>query len=120
MRLLIRLTVLALAAFGAKTLYERFAGRGDALEGTRDQFVDRTSSAFREVGSKIGEATQNVAAAARQGANDVSATAARQAEEVKDATREATRSVADEFESSERSTANRPSTSSTPPTRTQP
>ena len=52
-RFLIRLAVLALAAFGAKSLYERFvAPNQDQLRQSADQFIDRTSTAAREVGTR--------------------------------------------------------------------
>jgi hypothetical protein len=89
---LIRLVVLGLAAYGAKTLYDKLAPRKDELRESGAQFFDRTAGAAREVGGKIGDATQSLVDTAQSRAADVKATVADQADEV--------RSAADEFASS--------------------
>ena len=89
MRILIRLAVLALAAFGAKSIYEKLAPRKDTLRATGAEFMERTGSAAREVGAKVSDATQRVAATAQESAADLSVTARAQAGEVKAAAEEA-------------------------------
>jgi hypothetical protein len=90
--MLIRLVVLGLAAFGAKTLYDKFAPRKDELRQSGAQFLDRTAGAARQVGDKISGATQSVVDSAHGAAAEVKATAVEQASEV--------RSAADEFTAS--------------------
>jgi len=89
MRLTMRLGLLALAAFGAKTLYEKFATHKDELRDTGAEFVNRAGSAAREVGAKVQDATQRVATSAQESAADVSSTAKAQAAEVKAAAEDA-------------------------------
>ncbi|HEX5586786.1 MAG TPA: hypothetical protein VFZ17_05720 [Acidimicrobiia bacterium] len=82
-RFFIRIAVLALAAFGAKSLYERFvAPNQDQLRQTADQFIDRTSTAAREVGNKVTGAAGDVASTVETNAADVKATAQREAQNV--------------------------------------
>jgi hypothetical protein len=71
MRFLIRLSVLALAAFGAKTLYERFAPRLNELRGPASQFVDRTSRAVQDSADRAREAAREAAGAFSDTANEV-------------------------------------------------
>ena len=66
MRMLIRLAVLALAAMGAKALYDKFAPRADNLKQTGAEFVDRAGSAAHDVGAKVSDATQKVATRPRK------------------------------------------------------
>lgn len=82
-RFLIRIAVLALAAFGAKALYDRFvAPNQDQLRQTADQFIDRTSTAAREVGNKVSGAAGDIASTVETNAADVKATAQREADNV--------------------------------------
>ena len=83
MRFLIRLAVLALAAFGAKSLYDKLAPHSDEFKRTGADLVDRTTSAAREVAGKAQEATQRVATTAQEGASAVKDTAVAEAGEVK-------------------------------------
>ncbi len=89
MRLIIRLGILALAAFGAKTLYDKLAPRKAELRDTGAEFVTRAGTAAREVGAKVQDATQRVATSAQESAADVSSTAKAQAAEVKAAAEDA-------------------------------
>lgn len=98
MRMLIRLAVLALAAVGAKALYDKFAPHADNLKLTGSEFVDRAGSAARDVGAKVSEATQKVAATAKESVDEVKATAEDKAEELKAAADDAKNKAADELE----------------------
>jgi hypothetical protein len=89
MRMLIRLGLLALAAFGAKTIYEKLAPRKDSLRATGTEFVDRTGSAAREMASMVSIATQRMVANTPAAASDVAATAKARVAEVKLAADEA-------------------------------
>jgi hypothetical protein len=94
-RLLFRLIVLALAALGAKSLYDRLAPHADDLKATGTDLVDRASSATRDLGKSVTDATQQVVGNAKKGAEDVKATAVDAAHEVKDAAVDAQASAAD-------------------------
>ena len=83
MRFLFKLAVLALAAFGVKTLYDKLAPKQQQLRGTGDTFFDRTSNAAREIGSQVSTAAQRVASSAKSGAGDVRDTASREADTVR-------------------------------------
>jgi 2-hydroxychromene-2-carboxylate isomerase len=96
-RLIIRLGILALAAFGAKSLYDRLAPHGDQLKTTGSEFVDRAGSAAREVGSKVSDASQSVAVAAKSGLDEVKSTAVEQAAEVKSAADDAANKASEEL-----------------------
>ncbi len=89
MRFLFRLVVLALAAVGAKTLYDKLAPHRDEFKRTGADFVDRTTSAAREVAGKAQEASQRVASTAQQGAGEVRDTAMQKAQDVKSAAEDA-------------------------------
>jgi hypothetical protein len=89
-RTLIRLVVLGLAAFGAKTLYDKLAPRKDELRQSGAQFLDRTAGAARHVGDTISSATESVVDSAHDAAAEVKATAVEQASEVRSAADELT------------------------------
>jgi hypothetical protein len=89
MRMLIRLVVLALAAFGAKSLYDKLAPHSDELKRTGAGLVDRTTTAAREVADRASEATHRVASTAQESATAVKDTAVEQANQVKAAAEEA-------------------------------
>ena len=88
MRFLFRLVVLALAAFGAKSLYDKLAPHSDELKRTGAGFVDRTTTAAREVADRATEATQRVTSSAQEGAAAVK-DAVEQAGQVKAAAEDA-------------------------------
>jgi hypothetical protein len=71
MRILIRLAVLALAAVGAKSLYERFAPKAADLREPVSGVVDTAKSAARDVAGHAKEAASQVADDARNRANEV-------------------------------------------------
>ncbi len=97
-RMLIRLVVLAFAALGAKTLYDKLAPHTDELKTTGSDFIDRAGSAARDVGTTVSEAAQKVAATAKDSASDVKATAQHKAAEVKDAASDAVDKASSQLE----------------------
>lgn len=89
MRILLRLSVLALAAVGVKALYDWLAPRRDDLRRAGTELVTRTTSAAREVGDQATEAARRVAQVASDGAGEVADTAKQKVHEVKAATGDA-------------------------------
>lgn len=71
MRFLFRLVVLALAAVGAKTLYDQFAPKAADLKGSAGDVLGSAKSAARDVTEHAKDAASEVADDARQRANDV-------------------------------------------------
>jgi len=84
--MLIRLAVLALAAFGAKTLYDHLAPRRGEMRDAGSDFADRATSAAREVGAKVQDAAQRITNTTQESAADVMTTVKEQAGEVRAAT----------------------------------
>jgi hypothetical protein len=85
MRFLIRLGVLALAAVGAKSLYDQFAPKAVELKGPAGNVLDTARSAARDVTQHAKDAASEVADDARKKAADVrdqAATAADQAQNI--------------------------------------
>ena len=85
MRTLIRVIILALAAVGAKTLYDRLAPHSDSLKDTGGRFVDRVGSAASDLTGTISGAKDNVMGSAKQAATDVASAARDTATKVADA-----------------------------------
>jgi hypothetical protein len=85
MRLILRLIVLAFAALGVKTLYDKFAGRSDELQATGNDAVDRGWTAARDVQGMASDAAQHVASTARASADGVKQAASDNAATVKGA-----------------------------------
>ena len=84
MKFLFRLGVLALAAVGAKALYDRFAPKATELRGPASDVLDTAKSAARDVTQHAKDAAAEVADDARQKAADVkdqAATAVDQAQQ---------------------------------------
>jgi uncharacterized protein YjbJ (UPF0337 family) len=71
MRMLIRLAVLALAAVGAKSLYERFAPKAADLREPVSGVLDTAKSAARDVTGHAKEAASQVVDDARTRASEV-------------------------------------------------
>jgi hypothetical protein len=73
MKLLFRITVLALAAVGARTLFERIRPRVSGATGTGTIVGETLAPAFREAASNVkhasAEAVQDVVDATRQAAD---------------------------------------------------
>jgi hypothetical protein len=61
MKLLLRLTVLALAAVGAQSLYERFRPRVEAVGDTGARIGDTVKPAFREAATSVKNASTHAA-----------------------------------------------------------
>jgi hypothetical protein len=89
MRFLFRLVVLVLAAVGVKALYEKLAPRQDQLRSTADTFLDRTTTAARDVGARVSDAAQIIADNAHRNAADVRDAAAEGAGRVRAAAEDA-------------------------------
>ena len=85
MRFLFRLGVLALAAVGAKALFDRFAPKSAELRGPAGDVLDTAKSAARDVTQHAKDAASEVADDARQRAADVrdqASTAVDQAQDI--------------------------------------
>jgi gas vesicle protein len=78
MRLLFRLAILGLAAFGAKTLYEKYASRTRDLQSPANQFIDRAKSA-------VSQTAQQVSGVAKDSAHQVSGAVDDMTDEIKSA-----------------------------------
>jgi hypothetical protein len=79
-RMIIRLVVLALSAYGAWKLYEQYGDRIPAMRGSFDEFSDRTASATKDAADRVGSAADDASSAIRDSASDIGA-AARDAQE---------------------------------------
>jgi hypothetical protein len=77
MRLLIRLVILALAGYGAKALYDRYAGPAGELQQPASEFFDRARSA-------VGQTAEQVKGSVRGSAADVKDAASDLTQELKD------------------------------------
>jgi hypothetical protein len=84
MRFLFRLVVLALAAMGAKALYDRFAPKAAELRGPAGDVLDSAKSAARDVSQHAKDAANEVADDARQRAADVRDQASAAADKAQD------------------------------------
>src|SRR4051812_49867500 len=85
MRFLFRLGVLALAAVGAKSLYDQFAPKAAELKGPAGDVLGTAKTAARDVTQHAKDAAAEVADDARQKASDVkdqASTAADQAQQI--------------------------------------
>ena len=71
MRFLIRLGVLALAAVGAKTLYDRFAPKAAELREPVSGVLDTAKEAARDVSGQAKDAASQVVDTAKQRAGEV-------------------------------------------------
>jgi Sec-independent protein translocase protein TatA len=84
MRFLLRLGVLALAAVGAKALYDQFAPKAAELKGPAGDVLGTAKSAARDVTQHAKDAAAEVADDARQKANDVKDQASAAADQAQD------------------------------------
>jgi cell division septum initiation protein DivIVA len=96
MRFLIRLAVLALAAVGAKTLYEQFAPRASQMRGPASDVLSSASDAARNVTQHAKAAASDVAGSAKDAAAEVADDAKRRADEVRAQATAATQQAADD------------------------
>jgi|SRR4051794_17425272 hypothetical protein len=83
-RALFRLAVIAAAALGAKTLYDRYWPRVKSLRGPAKEFVDHAGVIVEDTAARTQDAAREVAGAAKDAAADLQRAA-------DDATDEATR-----------------------------
>jgi hypothetical protein len=74
MRFLFRLVVLALAAVGAKTLYDQFAPKAAELRGPAGGVIDSAKNAARDVGQHAKDAAADVRDQASAAANQAQST----------------------------------------------
>jgi len=63
-KIIIRLIVLALSAYGVWKLYEEYGDRIPAMRGSLDEFSDRTATAATRVGSAADDASDAIKASA--------------------------------------------------------
>jgi hypothetical protein len=84
MKFLFRLGVLALAAVGAKSLYDRFAPKATELRGPASDVLGTAKSAARDVTQHAKDAAAEVADDARQRAADVKEQAATAVDQTQD------------------------------------
>jgi len=89
MRFLFRLAVLALAAVGAKSIYDKLAPKQDQFLSTADTFLGRTQAAARDVGAKVTDAASNLASTAQSNVAGVKDAALHGADEVRSAAEQA-------------------------------
>jgi hypothetical protein len=71
MRFLVRLGILGLAGYGAKTLYDKYSPRVDELRGPASQFVDRTTGAVQDAAERARRATREGIGAASDAVDEV-------------------------------------------------
>jgi hypothetical protein len=91
MKFLFRITVLALAAFGARTLFERIRPRVSGATGTGTIVGETLAPAFREAAS-------NVRSASTDAVHDVMDATRQAADELKDSATAGTGPVTPEFQ----------------------
>ena len=71
LRFFIRLTILALAAFGAKTLYDKFFTRVESLRGPATEFVQRTNVVAGQTAERARRAAREAMGAASDAADEI-------------------------------------------------
>jgi hypothetical protein len=81
MRFLVRLGILGLAGYGAKTLYDKYSPRVNDLRGPANEFVERTTGAVQDAAERARRAARETAGAA----SDAAAEVERAADDAKDA-----------------------------------
>ena len=76
MRWMIRLGVLALAAYGARELYAKYASKADDLREPSREFVQRTKDAVSGAADRVTDATRDLTEEIRDAADDAGSKAA--------------------------------------------
>jgi hypothetical protein len=71
LRLCVRLTILALAAFGAKTLYDKFFSRVESLRGPASEFVQHTNVIASQAAERARRAAREAMGAASDAADEI-------------------------------------------------
>lgn len=71
MKFIIRLIVLAFAAFGAWKLYEEYGDRIPAMRGSVDEFSTRTTTAAKDAATHVGSAAGDAGDAIKASAVDI-------------------------------------------------
>ena len=75
MRFLFRIAVLALAAFGAKTLYDKYAPRAGDLQKPATDFADRAKSAVERSKGQFSSAAHQMTGAAKDMTDEIKSAA---------------------------------------------
>jgi hypothetical protein len=70
-KMIIRLGLLALSAYGAWKLYEEYGDRVPALRQSVDEFSGRTSSATKDAAERVGYAADDASSAIGDSAADI-------------------------------------------------
>jgi len=107
MKLLIRLSILALAAVGARTLFERLRPRVSGATGSGNLVSETLTPAVRDAATTVKDASA-------QAAHDVADASTQAAHDVADATRQAAGNLASDLEDAVSGT--NPPTAPVPPT----
>ena len=94
MRILIRLSILALAAYGAKTLYDQFSPRVRELRGPASEFIDHTSKVVDDTAERTRDAARQAVSAVSDAADELQRAA-------DDATDEAARKLSNKSDTTE-------------------
>ena len=84
MRFLLRIGVLALAAVGAKTLYDRFAPKATELRGPASDVIDTAKNAAQDAAKHVRVAASDVVDDARARADEVREQASAVVEQAQD------------------------------------
>ena len=71
LRFLLRLTVLGLAAYGAKTLYDEYAPKLQSMQGPASEFTDRTGTVVQDTADRTREAARFEAGALTDAADEL-------------------------------------------------
>ena len=71
LRLFLRLAILALAAYGAKTLYEKYFSRVETLRGPASEFVQHTNVIATQTAERARQAAREAMGAASDAADEI-------------------------------------------------
>ena len=71
MRILLRLMVLGLAAYGGWKLYEEYGDRLPAMRGDLDEFSTRTANAAKDASEQLSSAANDATSALKSSASDI-------------------------------------------------
>ena len=71
MKMIIRLVVLALSAYGAWKLYEEYGDRVPAMRGSLDEFSERSGNAARDAAERVGYDVDDASGALRDAGTEI-------------------------------------------------
>ena len=89
MKIIIRLIVLALSAYGAWKLYEEYGDRIPAMRGSVDEFSERSTAAVNDAAGRVGADADDASDAIKASASDIGSAAKDLREDVTRKLREA-------------------------------